>query len=825
MKMMDFSKIEKKWQKKWEKAKVFEVKEKKGKKKFYCLEMYPYPSAYGLHMGHAFNYSIGDIQARFRRMQGYNVLYPMGFDSFGLPAENAAIKEGVHPKNYAESAISNYIKQMKDIGLSYDWTRKIASHNPDFYKWNQFFFIKFFERGLAYRNKSSVNWCEKCFTVLANEQVVNGKCWRHEDTEVEVKQLEQWFLKTTEYVEELLRDIDKLDWPERIKTMQRNWLGKSEGTEIKFEINNKKWNVFTTRPDTLFGVTFLVASANHPELMSIVTEKQKSKVELFQKKIVSTKQEDIDKLDKEGVFTGSYALHPLTGEKLPVYAGNFVVAEYGSGIVMAVPAHDQRDFDFAKKYGLTIKRVIKENENTDSNKMESAYTGQGNLVNSEGFDGLQNREAIEHITNALQNKNLGKKKTQYKLRDWLISRQRYWGTPIPIIYCDSCGIVPEKIENLPVKLPMKVKFGEGNPLEGNESFVIAKCPRCNKRARRETDTMDTFIDSSWYYLRYLDSKNRKKPFDIKKIEYWMSSDIYIGGAEHAVMHLIYARFFTKVLRDLGFFGKFKISEPFPKLFNQGTLHSNDGRRMSKSYGNVVLPEKVSKKYGMDSARLFLVSIASADKDLNWSDKGIEGSRRFIMNVTNYSDGFISKKMTKIQESILNRIIRDYTSDLENLRYNLAVIKLRKLFEVLKDGCDKKSWGVFLKLLAPICPHIAEELWSLNFGTTKKGFVSLEKWPQYDLKKIDDKLEDNYERVEKTIGDINNILKIISEKSKKAKKVYVYVIPGELDFYDGKKLGERMGMEVNVFAVNDKKKFDPENKSKKVNPGRPGIYIE
>tara|TARA_Y100000034_G_scaffold122599_1_gene168252 strand:+ start:1649 stop:4132 length:2484 start_codon:yes stop_codon:yes gene_type:complete len=827
MDIINFAKIEKKWQRKWEQKKIFRAKEGKKGKKYYVLEMYPYPSGHGLHMGHTFNYSIGDIQARFKRMQGFNVLYPMGFDSFGLPAENAAIKEGVHPKKYAEDAIKNYVKQMKEIGLSYDWSRTLMSHDPDFYKWNQYFFIQFFNSGLAYRKKSSVNWCEKCFTVLANEQVRNGRCWRHEDTEVEVKQLVQWFLKTTKYVDELLRDLDKLDWPESIKTMQRNWLGKSEGTEIKFEINKKSWRVFTTRPDTLFGVTFLVVSANHPELMSLVSEEQKGKVELFQKKIVSTKQENIDKMDKEGVFTGSYALHPLTGEKLPVYAGNFVVAEYGSGIVMAVPAHDQRDFEFAKRYGLSIKKVIECKERVDSKDLERAYTGQGILVNSEGFNGLQNREAMGHITEALGMKKLGKKKTEYKLRDWLISRQRYWGTPIPMIYCDSCGIVPEKEENLPVKLPGKVKFGEGNPLLTSERFVKVKCPKCGKQGRRETDTMDTFFDSSWYYMRYLDNKNNKKPFDAKKIGNWMPSDLYIGGAEHAVMHLIYARFFTKALRDLGFFEKEKISEPFPRLFNQGMLHGEDGERMSKSSpGSVVLPEVVSKKYGIDSARLFLVSIANPDKDLNWSEKGIEGSLRFILNVIGFSSNFgakgESKKLGKVGESILHKTIKEYTEDLENIRYNLAVIKLRKLFDVLKEGCDKKSFGIFLKLLAPICPHIAEELWAKIGG---KGFISLAKWPSFDSKKINDKLEQEVGRVEKTVSDINNILKIVEDKGKKVRKVSLYVLPQEKKFYHSNKLSERVGKDVKIWSVADKSKNDPEGKSKKVKPGRPGIFVE
>ncbi|MDP4039036.1 MAG: class I tRNA ligase family protein [Candidatus Pacearchaeota archaeon] len=700
-------------------------------------------------------------------------------------------------------------------------------------------------------------------------------------------------------------------------------------------LNSESLKVFTTRPDTLFGVTFLVVSASHPELMSLVANGHEGRVKDFLRKLKSVKQEDLDKLDKEGVFTGSYAEHPLTGEKIPIWVGNFVVAGYGSGIVMGVPAHDERDFEFAKKYGLDVRPVVLKSHNesysyimgvnwrdiekfdfkiiektkngffkvkisfdkleeykefirknmkegfwnefstkdgfyfifkhkdgrieemelnkktndlidkygatfndekpkktpenvyswlakNDFYKELLIHSDSGFLINSEGFDGLQNREAINHITKALESKNLGKKKIEYKLRDWLISRQRYWGTPIPMIYCDSCGIVPELERNLPVKLPEKVKYGKGNPLASSKSFVETKCPGCGRKAKRETDTMDTFFDSSWYYLRYLDAKNKKKPFDSKKVDYWMPINQYIGGAEHAVLHLIYARFFTKVLRDLGYFGKNKIDEPFSRLFNQGTLHAEDGRRMSKSYGNVVLPEVISKKYGMDAARLFLVSIASPDKNLNWSDKGIEGSLRFILQVVDFANNFKEKKETKLQESKLNRTIRDYTSDLEEFRYNLAVIKLRNLFDVLKEGCDKKSFESFLKMLSVICPHIAEELWSKIKG---KGFVSLAEWPEFDKEKIDDELEEIEGRVEKTIDDAKNILKIVEDRGNKTNKIYIYVLPNELEFYDSKKLSVRIGKEVAVYSVSDKSKYDPSGIAKKTKPGRPGIYVE
>src|SRR3989344_2123868 len=486
---INFSQIEKKWQKRWEEKKIFEVKENNKKKKYYVLEMFPYPSSSGLHMGHAFNYTIGDIQARFRRMSGFNVLYPMGYDAFGLPAENAAIKAGEHPLKYTENAMKNYMRQMKELGLSYDWSKLIITCYPEYYKWNQYFFLKFFEKGLVYKKKSAVNWCPKCQTVLANEQVHDGKCWRHEDTNVEIRQLEQWFIRTTKYADELLKDIEKLDWPGRIKIMQENWIGKSHGTEIDFEINKEKWKIFTTRPDTIYGVTFMVVSAQHPRLMALVTKEKKKDVEEFLRRLRGVSEKELEELEKDGVFTGSYAINPLTKEKVPVYAGNFVVADYGSGMVMAVPAHDQRDFEFAKKYKIQIKIVIHP-EKGRLDKLNGAFIEPGVLVNSEKFNGIKSQDVIREITEYLTGSKLGRKVVNYKLRDWLISRQRYWGTPIPIIYCDKCGVVPVPKKDLPVKLPEKIKFGKGNPLVANKEFVNVKCPKCNGKAKRETDTMD-----------------------------------------------------------------------------------------------------------------------------------------------------------------------------------------------------------------------------------------------------------------------------------------------------------------------------------------------
>ena len=811
----NFKAVEKKWQDRWEKKKIFQVKDSGKKKKFYVLEMFPYPSGNGLHMGHAFNYTIGDIYARFKRMNGFNVLYPMGYDSFGLPAENAAIEAKTHPKKFTEKSISNFIKQQKALGLSYDWSRMLKTSDPEYYKWNQFFFLKFFEKGFAYKKKAPVNFCEKCNTVLANEQVHNGKCWRHPNTGIQVKHLEQWFIKTTDYVEELLSMTDDLEWPTRIKSMQKNWIGKSHGTEIEFSINGKKLMVFTTRPDTLYGVTFMVVSAKHTDLEEFVTKGQEKKVKDFLKKIKTTKQEDLDKLDKEGVFSGSYGINPINDEKIPVWIGNFVVADYGSGVVMAVPAHDQRDFEFATKYGIPMKVVVEPKEYkiySRNGKLSKAYSGEGTLVNSNEFNDLETKEAREKITKYLKKKKSGNKTIQYKMRDWLVSRQRYWGTPIPIIYCKECGTLPVPEKDLPVLLPEKVKFGKGNPLETNKKFLEVKCPNCGGKGKRETDTMDTFFDSSWYFLRYTDNGNSKKPFSGKNVSYWSPVDQYIGGAEHATMHLMYARFFVKALRDLGFL---EFDEPFKKLFNQGMLHGKDGFVMSKSRGNVVLPEEISEKYGIDTARFFLVSIASPNKDIQWTDKGIEGSFRFTKKVMNFLKNPDFKKSSNPRvEHKLNKTIKQVSQDIENFQYNLAVIKLRDFFNFIEtqENIPKKVFENFIKLLHPFCPHLTEEVWE-RMGN--KNFLSLSSWPSYDEKKIDERFDREEKMVDKLTSDINHLKKLLGGKRE---KVYVYVLPNEVEIY--KDVGG-----ITVFSVADKKKYDPENKSKKVKPGRPGIYLE
>lgn len=816
---IDFKQIEQKWQKEWEKSKIFEVKEDSKKKKCYVLEMYPYPSASFLHMGHVRNFTIGDIYARFKRMSGYNVLYPMGFDSFGLPAETAAKKEGIHPKKYTEAAISKIMEYFKALGNSYDWTRMLASHTPEYYKWNQYFFLKFLEKGLAYRKEAPVNWCPKCESVLANEEAEGGKCWRC-GSDVIQKNLAQWFYKITAYADRLIEDLSGIEWPEKIKLMQENWIGKSFGTEINFTINGKPWPIFTTRPDTIFGVTFMVVSAKHPRLKELVKEEQKKAVDKLLKKIASTSREDIEELEKEGAFTGSYALNPMTNEKVPVYAGNFVVADYGSGMVMAVPCHDQRDFEFAKKYSIPLKIVIQKQNGSELHEraMKEAYVEDGILVNSKEFNGLDNEDAKGKITDSLISKNLGKRVVNYKIRDWLISRQRYWGTPIPIIYCPKCGTVPVPEKDLPVLLPEKVDFqAKVNPLLSSKEFLETKCPKCSGKARRETDTMGGFVDSSWYFLRYCDPKNKEKPFDSKKAEYWMPVDQYVGGAEHAVMHLMYARFFTKALKDLKVIN---FDEPFHKLFNQGIVYK-DGAKMSKSKGNVVFQTEISDKYGIDTARLFLMFVSSPDKQMEWTDEGVEGSFRIINRLIRLKEK-IAKSSNPKQDNKINAAIKNITESIDRFEYPKAVVSIIEVLDYCSDEISKSNYESLLKLISPFCPHIAEELWH-EIGN--KTFISAEKWPVCDEKKINPELERQEMMSDKLVEDIKNILKIIREKGTSAKKVYVYTLPKEKEFFDEEIISKKLDMQIKIFSVSDKSKYDPQNKAGKAKPGKPAIYVE
>ena len=822
--MADFREIARKWQKKWEEKEIFKVKEDHKKKKFYCLEMYPYPSE-RLHMGHLRNYSIGDALARYKRMQGFNVLYPMGYDAFGLPAENAAIKHGIDPEKWTITNMNTIRQQQKEMGFSYDWDREIASLWQNYYTWNQWIFLKFYEKGLAYKKKAAVNWCPSCSTVLANEQVVDGKCWRC-STDVTETFLEQWFFKITDYAEELLKDIEKLEhWPERVKTMQKNWIGKSYGIEIFFRLkdSHKILPAFTTRPDTIHSVTFIVIAPEHPIVLDLVkgTKYEKEAIETIRKIKSQTRAERTEGKDKIGCFLGKYIINPANNEEVPTYLANFVLMDYGTGIVMA-DAHDERDFEFARKYSIPLKFVISpDGRPIDAGKADKALVEDGILFNSGKFSGMKNRDAIEPISKWMEENKFGRRTVNFKLRDWLISRQRYWGTPIPVIYCDKCGIVPVPEKDLPVKLPDKVKFGEGNPLATNKDFVNVKCPKCNGKARRETDTMDTFVNSSWYYLRYTDSKNSKKLFDEKKVSYWCPIDQYVGGPEHITMHLIYVRFYAKFLRDLGLI---KFNEPALKYFTQGIVHGSDGEKMSKSRGNVVEPLEMIEKYGADTLRLALVSFASPDSDTNWDEKIVHSGHKFLIRVFEYFSNVKFAKNDIRVESKINKAIREITIDIENFKHNLAVIKLKMLFDYFQDKqIDKKTAERFLILLSVYCPFICEELWMKIGG---KGFVSLASWPEFDDKKIDENLEKQEQVFEKTVSDVLNILKIIKEKNdNEAKKVYLYVIPNELNNYNSEILTKRIGKEVRVFPVNDKGKYDPDNKSGKAKPGRPSIYVE
>ena len=753
-----FAGIQEKWQKQWEKHDIFRVEEDPKKKKFYCLEMYPYPSGSSLHMGHVRNYTIGDALARFKRMQGFNVLYPMGYDAFGLPAENAAIKEGIHPAEYTKKAIEIIKKQQKELGLSYDWSRQLASCDRDYYRWNQWFFLKMLKEGIAYRKEAPINWCPKCQTVLANEQVEQGKCWRC-DSEVEIKPLEQWFLKITDYAERLLKDLDKLaGWPERIISMQRNWIGRSPGTEVHFKIEGTEdiIPIFTTRVDTLFGVTFMVYAPEHPKVMELVkgTEYEEP-VKRFIKKVVLEDKftRTAEDTEKEGMFIGKYAINPVNGEKIPIYIGNFVLLEYGAGAVMAVPADDQRDFEFAKKYDIPIKVVISPDAyELNPEKMSRAFTSDGTLVNSGEFDGLPNRMAIEDIQGYLGKNGLGKRTVQYKIRDWLISRQRYWGTPIPVVYCEKCGMVPVPISDLPVELPTDVKFtGEGNPLLSNEEFLNAKCPACGGTARRETDTMDGFMDSCWYFLGFTTRDRSHQAFDVEKAHYWMPVDQYIGGAEHAVMHLLYARFFTKVLKDMKIVN---FDEPFTNLFNQGIVYK-DGAKMSKSKGNVVTQEEISERYGIDTARWFLMSLAAPDKTVEWDDNGLAGSNRSLRRIFALLDRKRTEDLDKVAETKMHAAIRDVSQNIEGFKYNLALIDIMSFAKHLeeRDEIPSVALKALIQLLAPFCPHVAEEMWEKAGGD---GFVSQSRWPQHDVSKIDERVEAGEDLVQETLADMASV---------------------------------------------------------------------
>ncbi len=779
--MIDLRNIAKKWQERWEEGKIFKVIEKSDKTKCFALEMFPYPSGAGLHMGHVRNYAIGDAFARYKRMKGFNVLYPMGYDAFGLPAENAAIQNKADPEKWTFANMKLMKSQQKALGLSYDWSREIATCNPDYYKWNQWIFLKFYEKGLTYKKKANVNWCPGCTTVLANEQVTDGKCWRCK-SEVAQKELEQWFFKITDYAEQLLKDLEQLEgWPQRVKVMQENWIGKSEGIEIFFKIKGTRHiiSTFTTRPDTVYGITALVFAPEHPLVSELIegTEYEKL-VKTFIEKV---KKESIiertaEGKEKNGVFLGKYFVNPVNNEEFPLYVADYALYEYGTGAVMCVPAHDQRDFEFAKKYNIPIKVVITPQEHEiKAERMSRAYVERGVLINSGEFNGMDNYDAMEAISHYLERGGIGKSKINYKLRDWLISRQRYWGTPIPIVYCAHCGVVPVPYKELPVLLPKDVHFTpHGNPLATSEKFVNTKCPKCDGHAKRETDTMDTFVDSSWYFLRYCSPKFDALPFDKKEAGYWMPVDQYIGGIEHAILHLLYARFFIKALRDLGLLN---FDEPFTRLLCQGMV-IKDGAKMSKSLGNVVDPGEIIGKYGPDTARMFILFAALPEKELEWSDQGVNGIYRFLNRVLNLVEenekdiktGVIDiSSLTSKDRHILGKVhstIKKVTEHIERFEYSLAIVALMSYVTALQKYKEKNPlvFGYAIKnlaiLMSPFTPHIAEEIWE---KINEKGFVSLQEWPEYDARLIDLRTDAIEEFSENTRKDIRAIIELIGKK--------------------------------------------------------------
>ena len=781
--------IEAKWQKYWEENKTFKVEKDDSKPKSYVLEMFPYPSG-NLHMGHVRNYSIGDVIARFRTMKGFNVLHPMGWDSFGMPAENAAIKHNIPPKKWTMENIANMTRQLKALGLSYDWDREVATCKEDYYKWTQWFFELFYKRGLAVKKESAVNWCDTCNTVLANEQVIDGKCWRC-DHEVVKKDLSQWFFKITDYADELLKDLSLLEgWPERVKTMQRNWIGRSEGLEFTFEIPalNDKVAVYTTRPDTAYGVTFMALAAEHPLIKKLCENNPKAdEINAFCERVRN--QSEIERTssesEKEGIFTGAYCINPFTGRKVEIWVTNYVLYDYGTGAVMGVPTGDQRDWMFADKYGIEkIVTICPVGQELKLEEMTCAYEEkEGMLVNSGEFTGMEMHAAMSAIMDKAEKEGFGKRRVNYRLRDWLISRQRYWGAPIPIIYCPHCGevLVPE--DQLPVRLPEDVSFTAGakSPLATSEEFVHCKCPKCGADATRETDTMDTFLCSSWYYLRYTDARNDKLPFAKDVNNYWGPVDQYIGGIEHAILHLLYSRFFVKVLRDAGLVD---YDEPFSNLLTQGMV-IKDGAKMSKSLGNVVSPEEILSKYGADTARLFILFAAPPERELEWSDQGVEGSFRFLNRIWRIVQAFeavLAQKVTEYDHSnlteadkdlrrVLHGSIKKVTNDIETrFNFNTAISTMMELVNALyayKEAVKEPNAGLvyeaisdLIKMMSPFVPHITEELW--RGAIDANSSVHEQSWPECDEEALK---VDNVEIVLQVNGKVRGRLTVPAEVTK------------------------------------------------------------
>jgi len=812
-----FDRIEKKWQKIWDEARTFTYCEDSQKTKFYCLEMYPYPSG-RIHMGQVRNYTIGDVIARYMMMKGYNVLHPIGWDALGMPAENAAITQGLHPQKWTLDNISHMKKQLKRLGFSYDWSREINTCLPEYYKWNQWIFLKMFDRGLAYRKKSWINWCPSCQTVLANEQVIGEKCWRC-DSIVKQKEMDQWFLRIIDYAEELLSGHESLEkWPEHVLLMQKNWIGKSTGGHIIFPIVgvSQSIEIFTTRVDTIFGATFMALSPEHPLAQELIADSsQRERLEEWIERNISEQRlrKDPEEIEKEGIDTGKKAINPYTGDEIPIWVANYVLMEYGTGAIMAVPAHDQRDFEFAKKYSLPIKVVIVPEGESPSIELEEAFEGKGIVVNSGDFSGLSSDDASEQMVDFAEEKGFGKKSTLYRLRDWGISRQRYWGTPIPIVYCKKCGIVGVPYEDLPVTLPPDVEFKgeEGSPLAKAAGFVRTICPKCGEEARRETDTMDTFFDSSWYYFRYCSPNEEKMPFNPQPVDYWLPVDLYIGGVEHAILHLIYARYFCKFFRD---FGLTTTDEPFPRLLAQGMV-TKDGAKMSKSKGNVVDPDDMVEEYGADTLRLFILFASPPEKEFAWNEKGIEGCFRFLNRVWTFfqenldlfrgelpstDPASLEVKLNHRVRIKMHQTIRKVTEDIEK-RYHLntAISSIMEFFNLIKAEREKlrqsdegqsllkKALETMALLLSPFAPHMCEETWERMGHETS---LARNPWPSYDpelardekvtiVVQVNGKLRDRFEterdteegQLKEAAFGLDRIKKIIGDR--KVKRV-IYI---------------------------------------------------
>jgi leucyl-tRNA synthetase len=812
--------IEPKWQRRWAEARVFETEVDSAKPKYYVLEMLPYPSG-TLHMGHMRNYTIGDVVARVKRMRGFNVLHPMGWDAFGLPAENAAIQNKTHPRVWTNNNIAEFQRVLRRFGFSYDWRREISTCEPQYYRWNQWFFLRMLERGLAYRKKSRVNWCPKCCTVLANEQVVNGCCWRHEDTLVESREIEQWFLRTTHYAEELLADLKQLEdgWPERVIAMQRNWIGKSIGARVSFAVADvpgaRAIEVFTTRIDTIYGATAIILAPAHPLVEKLLKDSPVSadtQRKLAKMRQASVKAEDLATAEKEGFFTGRHAVNPFNREKLPIWVGNFVLMEYGTGAVMCVPAHDQRDFEFCRKYGLPIRVVVQplEGEPLVAEKMTAAFDehDRGKLVNSGPYNGLSPDEAIQAMSAHAEAKGFGKRETTFRLKDWGISRQRYWGTPIPVVYCPNHGIVPVPDSTLPVILPDNPKLtGEGgSPLASIPGFVNTTCPKCGGPARRETDTMDTFVDSSWYFYRYCDPHNDQAPFDSAKIRYWFTIDQYIGGITHAILHLLYSRFWCKVMRDLGLVNH---DEPIARLFTQGMVQKG-GVAMSKSRGNVVGALEMAEKYGADTGRLYTLFAAPPEKDLEWSEESIEGSWRFLNKVyrliERHSEALrgvaarVDARTLAPTERFLvrkaNQTLARVTQDFESRwHFNSAIALLMDLYNQISERepleksvrpeVRKQILELLVLMLAPMTPHIAEELWEMVGHTDGLWNAS---WPEFDAELARD---EEVEVVVQVNGRVRATLKVAAGMGEAELVPRALAEPAVARHIDGKRVVKRI----------------------------------